>query len=221
MFCLSREIQHNTTILYFLVHEEEPKETTSATKLRCCNYQSIGCGNYVYDIDESHDCSDLNPNQHKEWRILVMIKQKMGMVEVKCLPKTNHHDDIMSAYHLFVLVIEISWFSRLSRGMCSNPNRFTCLLLKTVECWWNKMACITNKATLESFFTPLQLSLFKIHMILDALQIWLMWSNVTHVCCPTLTSTTPYFNNHSQFLITRIYMNIIEYHWISTCTHKM
>jgi len=23
----------------------------------CCNYQSIGCGNYVYDIDESHDCS--------------------------------------------------------------------------------------------------------------------------------------------------------------------
>ena len=176
MFCFSREIQHNNTICFFVVHEEEPKETTSATKLRCCNYQSIGCGNYVYDIDESHDCSDLNPNQQKTWRILVMIKQNMGMVEVLLLTKDKsswwHHVGLS----FFVLVIEFSWFSWPSRGMCSNPNRFTCLLLKTVECWWNKMVCITNKATLESFFTPLQLSLLEVHMIyIDALQIWLMW----------------------------------------------
>ncbi len=54
-------------------YELNKTKTTSGTKLRCCNYQSVGCGNYVYDIDESHDCSDLKPTQPKKRRIVVMI----------------------------------------------------------------------------------------------------------------------------------------------------
>ena len=43
-------------------------------------------------------------------------------------------------------------------------------------------------------------------------------AHVTHMFCPTLTSTTPHFDNHSQFLITRTYMNIIEYpHVLTKC----